>query len=509
MSDSNGAGRTVVFGFEDALFEINQRKSVAWCEQHATNGHMLVAGKTGTGKTFTLRRIVGQFIRPLPGRQMPRVHVFDVHGDIRFEAESRIRFSESSPYGINPLRLSSDPDFGGVRKCVQSFIDMMSESSSVLGPRQVAALRNILYDLFAERGFMLDDPSTWGIDDDDRDVRPDANGRIYLSVPFEEREQAKAAAKSEQVTLQWCADQKSWWCAQHKGQLLRWPTRIRGRRAPTVPDALRFVIARIRSMQMGASGKCVRLLEEHNKKVQVWHKMCVKLNRTGQGAQEVEDIKDEIHQGSLNLIESFTDYVTSIESGRELEEVLRFDSIEVLKSLADRLSTLTSSGIFRPMRADFDPECAVWVYDLAPLRDAEQKFFVWTCLQQIFERAKEQGMVQGASEVREVIVLDEAHKFFSPKDENILDILAKEARKFGIALIAASQAPSHFSEDFLGNVGTKILLGLDPLYHEQTVRKMRIERSILDYVVAGKIAAIQVSDKRDMRHHFVKTRVGN
>jgi hypothetical protein len=28
-------------------------------------------------------------------------------------------------------------------------------------------------------------------------------------------------------------------------------------------------------------------------------------------------------------------------------------------------------------------------------------------------------------------------------------------------------------------------------------------------VVAGKIAAVQVSDKRDMSHRFIKTRVGS
>jgi len=134
---------------------------------------------------------------------------------------------------------------------------------------------------------------------------------------------------------------------------------------------------------------------------------------------------------------------------------------------------------------------------------------VWTSLRQILDRAIERGPVAGASEVRDVIVLDEAHKFFTDKEENILDKIAKEGRKFGIELLAASQAPSHFSEDFLGNVGTKLLLGLDAMYHDSTVRKMRIDSRILDYVVAGKIAAVQVSDKRDMSHRFIKTRVGS
>lgn len=499
--------RVVTFGFDDAFFEAGKHVPVSWCEEFATNGHMLIAGKSGTGKTFTLQRIISQLIRPLPGRVPPRVHVFDVHNDIRFDDESRIMFSESSPYGINPLRLSCDPHYGGVRKCVESFIEMMSESSGALGSRQVPALKNVLYDLYAERGFVLHDASTWRIDDDG-DSTPDSQGRIYLDIPYEDRELAKGAAKSEHVTLQWDGQEKSWWCSEHRGALLQWSTRIRGRRAPTVPDAMRFVLTKIRRMQVGGSGKCIHRLEEHNKKVQTWRKLAHKLARTGLGEQEVEDIKKDVHQGSLELIESFTEYVLAIEEGTELDQVLRFDSIETLKSIADRLSTLLSSGIFRPRRPDFDESRPIWSYGIAPLRDPEQKFFVWTCLRQIFENAKEMGAVAGASEVREVIVLDEAHKFFNPKDTNILDILSREARKFGIALIAASQAPSHFSEDFLGNVGTKVLLGLDEQYHDWLLRKMRIDREILSCVAAKRIAAIQIADKRNEINRFMRTRVG-
>lgn len=507
MADSSNA-RSVIFGFDDHQFEAGRRVPVAWSEEFATNGHMLVTGKSGTGKTFTLRRIIGQMIRPLPGRRPPRVHIYDVHGDIRFDGESRILFSESSPYGINPLRLSPHPHFGGVRKCVQAFIDMVIDSSGTLGPRQVAALRNVLYDLFAERGFHLEDPSTWSIDDEG-DAAPDEQGRIFLVVPYDEREVAKSVAKAEGTNLQWCPQHKLWWTSDYKGNLQRWPTQTVGRRAPTVPDVLRFLVSRLKSMQMGTSGKCIRMLEDHNKKVQALQKLLLKFNRTGIGADEAQDLKEDINQSSCTVVETFTDYVMSIETGAELDALNRFESIDTLKSLMFRIETLASSGIFRSRKPAFNPDTPVWAYDISPLSEAEQKFFVWTSLRQIFEEAKQGGIVQGASEVHTVIVLDEAHKFFSDKETNILDILSREARKFGISLIAASQAPSHFSEDFLGNVGTKVLLGLDAMYHDQTVRKMRIESKTLDYVVPGKIAAVQVSDKRDMTHKFLRTRVGS
>ena len=261
-------------------------------------------------------------------------------------------------------------------------------------------------------------------------------------------------------------------------------------------------------MITGGGTRTIRLLEEHNKKVVVYQAKLRKLQEGGDSA-DMEALQNDIHNGSAALVETFTQYVESIETGRELDTLARYESSETLRAIGDRLDTLVATGIFKPREPVFEPAASIWSYDIAPLRDSEQQFFVWTKLKQILDDAMELGPVQGASEVRVCAVIDEAHKFFIHKDTNILDKIVKEGRKFGVSLICASQAPSHFSEDFLGNVGTKAILGLDPMYRDSTVRKMRIDPKVFDYVVAGKIAAVQVSDKRDMSHQFRKTRVGN
>ena len=501
--------RAVVFGFDDANFAAGIRNKVAWEEDFATNAHMLVAGKSGTGKTFTLKRVVSQLIRPIPGRPPVRVHNFDVHGDMHYPDESRILFSESTHFGINPLRLSPDPHYGGVRKCVQNFIEMMSDSSprAQLGPRQGTALRNILYELFESKGFRVNEPDTWRAEPGAEEglTKP---GRIYLDVPYDDRELAKAVARAEGVTFQFDVEERAWWCSDYVGDLGRWPTRSLGRRAPTVPEAARFIASRLKTMITGGGTRTIRLLEEHNKKVVVYQAKLRKLQEGGDSA-DMEALQNDIHNGSAALVETFTQYVESIETGRELDTLARYESSETLRAIGDRLDTLVATGIFKPREPVFEPAASIWSYDIAPLRDSEQQFFVWTKLKQILDDAMELGPVQGASEVRVCAVIDEAHKFFIHKDTNILDKIVKEGRKFGVSLICASQAPSHFSEDFLGNVGTKAILGLDPMYRDSTVRKMRIDPKVFDYVVAGKIAAVQVSDKRDMSHQFRKTRVGN
>ena len=57
------------------------------------------------------------------------------------------------------------PDFGGVRKRIQSFMSAINKTSRKLGSKQEAALRNILYDLYAANGFYDGKPESWKLKD--------------------------------------------------------------------------------------------------------------------------------------------------------------------------------------------------------------------------------------------------------------------------------------------------------------------------------------------------------
>lgn len=496
----------IIFGLDNNALQRREQVVVAWKEDTAVNPHMLVTGKSGSGKTYTLRSIVSQIINAKRG---VRIHAFDVHSDLSFDDESHVLFSESSHYGINPLKISADPHYGGVRKRVQSFIDMVNDSSRELGPRQTASLRALLYTLYEANGFKANDPDTWSVSYESKIPEGFDPNKIYLDIPFDEKDRAKEVARASGARLMFDASPaiKCWYCDKHEGGLERWPLKIFGKKYPTLPDAARFATTRLREMYAGGGSKTMRLLEDHNRKVVAWQNKCRKL-AAGGPADEIESLRDDVHAGAVALSESFQDYVMNIETGKELEALIRYDSIDTVRSLVERLESMVATGIYKPIEAPFDPNRSVWRYGIGPLSNAEQRMFVWTRLTQIFDAAKERGPVKGASEIREVIILDEAHKFFIEKEGGILNEISKEARKFGLALICASQAPSHFSEDFLGNVATKILLGLDQMYYDQTVRKMKIDPKILDYVVPGKIAAIQVASRTDAKPQFIQTRVG-
>ena len=154
----------ILFGIDSAFVKKGENVPVVWDSKRAINAHMLVVGKSGTGKTFTLRRIIEQLQQQ--SNNKTRIRIIDVHGDIEIPGCSSIKFSESSEYGFNPLAINPDPDFGGVRKKIQSFMSAINKTSRKLGPKQESVLRNILLDLYAANGFYEKDPKSWHLTDE-------------------------------------------------------------------------------------------------------------------------------------------------------------------------------------------------------------------------------------------------------------------------------------------------------------------------------------------------------
>ena len=117
----------VVMGVDTSGIRDGKRNPVIWDTEKLINGHVLIVGKSGTGKTHTLRKMLNQISSSDSSRKI-RVHIMDVHGDIDIEGASTVKFSEATPYGFNPLTINPDPDFGGVRKRIQSFIAALSRT---------------------------------------------------------------------------------------------------------------------------------------------------------------------------------------------------------------------------------------------------------------------------------------------------------------------------------------------------------------------------------------------
>jgi DNA helicase HerA-like ATPase len=116
----------ITLGQEFFSIRNNAPKDVIIDYTKVVNPHMIIVGPSGVGKTYNLRNIIKSLIN---SNSNTRFHILDVHGDIDIENNSTVKFSETTNYGLQPLKLSSDPDFGGVRKRIRSFIGMLNQTN--------------------------------------------------------------------------------------------------------------------------------------------------------------------------------------------------------------------------------------------------------------------------------------------------------------------------------------------------------------------------------------------
>lgn len=431
------------FGLDAAGLSKGQKNPIIWDSKKVVNAHALIVGKSGMGKTYTLIQMIEQIAEQASKMGRPfRCHIMDVHGDIEIKGASVVEFSEATKYGINPLLISPDPKFGGVRKRVKSFIAAINRSGTKLGSKQEAALRNLLTDLFAANGFYEGDANSWKLDDGIK--------------------------------------------------------RRREKKNPTMEDAVRFASAKNKALLLGTDNKAISAIEKvYKKKNQIYKKL--KAMNKESDKHELEELKADFRKLADESIELFSEHLNSLETGTEMTDLLKYDSKDVMKSVVDRLENINSSGIFDPVAPNFDRYNPIWRYDIKSLSQDEKKLFVTFMLERIFMGAIQRGV---QDEVVEIVVLDEAHLFLTDEPENPANMIAKEARKFGLGLFAASQSPDHFSEDFLSNVATKIILGIDQMFWDGTVRKLKLEQKALEWIIAHKRILVQINNKGETRNKF-------
>lgn len=490
----------IKYGIEAESEKRGGASPVVWDSKIAVNGHCLMVGMSGAGKTHNLRKMIRQMQNTSKGNPL-RFHVFDVHGDIEIEGASSVMFSEQTNYGMNPLRVNHDPHFGGVRKRVQGFINTINRVMRSLGPKQEATLRNILYDIYTHYGFKQDDPATWYVDESkDCLISDGSDGRLYIDVPIAEKDDAKA------LGARWDAVQRCWYVKtdEYQGGVARWSPKTLRRTHPSISDALRLARNILQMSFLGTGQEAITNLEIANRAAATYQRKLLDALRRGDKAFEDEKLQSDLERAKRKAIDTFTDYAESIVTGRELGDLIKYDSTEVLKSVIDRLENLNAIGIFKATPPPFDPENQIWRYNIKALSMEERKLFVLFRLEEIFAAAMQRGE---QSDVVEVIILDEAHIYADDDPDNIINNIAKEARKFGLAMICASQSPTHFTEDFISSVATKVILGIDEMYWRGSVTKMRVTEDALGWIKPQKTMLIQLKTRGETRNDWQRVMI--
>lgn len=489
----------------------NQKEVIHWDTKDVVNGHVLLMGMSGAGKTYTLRKMV----RSMLEQSSPdcRVHVFDVHGDIEMgEGESVVRYSESSTYGINPMVLNADPHEGGVRKRVQSLIKTIKKTSFVLGDKQESVLRNLLMDVYHAKGFDPSNPDSWDALEErvslDIDAKSFANedGLVFLDVPFAEKDLAK------QHGARWNGDNKCWYVKVegYEGEITRWaPKGVKlgkSRVYPNFDDLVDYTNNKIKETFLGVGRPAMEALERFHSASTRYNAF---LKRSEKGGSFVELTEKELQKKGKEadkVREAVESYLEVSVHAKEVTDLIRYSSFDVLKSVGEKLENIQASGLFKTGKPPFDEQAKIHRHHIKSLLADEQKMFVLFSLERLFERAIQRGVT---SEIRDVIILDEASKFFDDDEQNILNILAKESRKFGVSLICASQAPTDFSEGFISSVATKIVLGIDEMYWQSSVKKLRLELDLMKWVKLRERILVQMKTQGANRTEWQSVYIGS
>lgn len=398
-----------------------------WDSETVLNPHFIVVGQSGSGKTTRLRQLISTLTVSDPGC---RFIILDPHGDMAVPGESSFQYSYLAEFGVNPLRIDSDPIYGGVHKRIRHFLATISRLSSKLGHKQQTTLQNLLIDLYAKAGFDAENVNTWVLDYDPRPVSGVRNTKRF----------------------------------------------------PNLRDLRRLTEHKLQCMMLGTSGEAVNALEE----------LCKAASSLQRGEVKVNKGK-EVNIGALKdkCMAHFERFLNSVTTGQEIEEVMRYNSQEVLSSVFQRILNLENTGIFKPNPPPFSDGAPVWRHDLSALGSDEQKIMVDTLVEQIFADCRLAGFKANATTY---VVIDEAHKYVEPDDnDHIINVVNKEARKFGMGIILSSQSLGHFPDDVVSNSATKMILGVDPIFQDVTARKLKIDKQKVSSIQMHKSALVSIA----------------
>jgi hypothetical protein len=477
------------------------------------NPHLQVTGVTGMGKTHTLQELVTSFVESAHDLGRPvRVHVFDPHEDIELPYASVVRFSEATPMGYNPLDLNPDPHYGGVRRAIEKFIAAVKKQKQ-LGTKQEAVMRYILEDIYAARGFRADDPNTWWPDDPRaiREIMQGREDRMYLDVAYEHRERFKQILREGRLTggfddfdkQESMRSKASWWVHrdQYQGDLLMWEPKSIFKTAPTLDDVVRFTERKLKAQFCGTNSAAIALLKDVNTAARAYHRRVGELAKRNSALDDAEkaQLMEQLNKAKEKAADAYTSYLDAVVSGRELDDLIRYNSAEVLTSVYERFQNLRALGIYHPVPPPFDPRQPIWQYQIRALEIPVQAMFVDLICSRVFERAMQRGLQE---DVVELLVIDEGRRFVGQSEDDIINKIANEARKFGLGLWVMSQTPAHFPDDFIKATGTIVILGLASADAGLAARKLGCDEALLRDIVPQQTALVQIKAKRTLSARF-------
>ena len=152
----------VVLGCNVVTGELMRWNPYTTTPRRLTNQHILVVGKSGSGKSETTKAIIWELAR----QQVPSI-IFDFQGEYAsgpfFDAVQPQVFNVMDGLPVNPFELPQDPLAGKKKSFVEMVFGLSDTLNSVFrgsGDIQLGILREAIEECYIQQGFTRD-PDTW------------------------------------------------------------------------------------------------------------------------------------------------------------------------------------------------------------------------------------------------------------------------------------------------------------------------------------------------------------
>jgi len=131
--------------------------AVYWNPTELRNGHTVILGTSGSGKTQTLKALAYELPRLFPDI---KIVIADFHGDLSLPDEICYPLDAKSSHGLNPLKVDLDEKGGGPDLQAISVAAILRKSLT-MGANQEGLTIQALSKCYQKFGISQDNPKTW------------------------------------------------------------------------------------------------------------------------------------------------------------------------------------------------------------------------------------------------------------------------------------------------------------------------------------------------------------
>ena len=408
-----------------------------WNPEALPNGHIVAIGASGSGKTQTLKAIAYSLHTTYPQMQ---IILLDFHGDQEIIGETCYPIHMASPHGINPLVVNLDPEGGGPNlQAIQ--IAAILKKSLRLGPNQEGMLIEIIKTCYLKRGITQEKQETWSLEAPNfDDIEEELNRRVATAVKDESKKELAESINPKNLPV-----------------------------GKPNTSGIYFIFHQDKLVYIGAARDIQKRIDGHHH---------IRYLLKDQYPGETVEIRYYEHLSDWQELIKLENYLIQIHQPPLNQTTLRTECKDSQK-LKLKLAATFQYGVFSRPQPEFNEKLIR--IDLSKLPTELRAIAAESLAWQLMNQHRLRGEIQGKLP-RTFLFIDEA-KEMPKKEGSACDQIIADGRKFGLALVLASQSERHLSADVIGNSSTKIVLPVDQTECKKVAKKFRFaEKKVAELI---------------------------